>query len=278
MEQNLKRVLIHNNTKPLTLEVKERLLRLLDIHGTQVVNNKPDVVIVIGGDGTMLNAIRKHRHLKVPFVGIDTGTLGFLNTILPDHLEKIYEVLDSKKFTVTRYPSISVKMKALSGEVYTDYAFNEVIIKHYEPKLMEAKIFFNGKPFNYFTGDGFVLSTPLGATGYAIWAGGSVIHSNLKVYQITPLAPNDNSVNRPMSSSMILPPETQTTISVVNSRKRKVIVACDGVRISNEFIKEIHMHLEDKEQVEVIRSDDFDYFHLFKRKIIDKDIRRKLGD
>ncbi|MDO4800155.1 MAG: NAD(+)/NADH kinase [Bacillota bacterium] len=272
------RILIHSNTRPFTLEVKERLISMLERRGKKIVTHEPDIVVVIGGDGTVLSAIRRYRYLKVPFVGIDTGTLGFLNTILPDKLEKIFDVLDTKNYRIGKYPSISVRMTTLSGEVYKDYAFNEVIIKHLEPKLMEAKVYFNNRGFNYFTGDGFIVSTPLGATGYAIWAGGAVMHSDLNVFQITPIMANDNSVNRPMKSSMILPHDTKLDISVINAHKRKVIVACDGNRVSNEFIQDIHMQLEEDMQVDVIRSDEFDYFDLFKRKIIDKNVRRKVMD
>lgn len=272
----MNKILIHSNSKKVSLSVKAMLTEMLVKHGKKIVFDNPDVIFVIGGDGTMLSAIRRYKALRIPFVGIDTGTLGFLTTIMPDNLGKIFEVLDQKKYRTMTYPLLSVSTKTLSGEVYTDYAFNEIIIKHVEPKLMEAKVYFNSRPFNYFTGDGFIVSTPMGATGYAIWAGGAVMHSDLPVYQVTPITPNDNSVNRPMNTSMILPKETTMDIKVVNAYKRKVIVACDGNKLSNEYIEDIHIKIADDLDIHVIRSDDFDYFDLYKRKIIDKNIRRIL--
>jgi NAD+ kinase len=272
----MNRILIHSNSKTTSVQVKTQLIALLEKNGKKIVRDNPDVIVVIGGDGTMLSAIRRYKELEIPFVGIDTGTLGFLTTIMPDRLDKIFDVLDSKNYRTMNYPLLMVNTKTLSGDVYTDYAFNEIIIKHVEPKLMEAKVYFNGRAFNYFTGDGFIVSTPIGATGYAIWAGGAVMHADLPVYQITPLTPNDNSVNRPMSSAMILPQETFIDIKVVNAHKRKVIVACDGIKLSNEYIEDIHIKVAENVQIHVIRSDEFDYFDLFKRKIIDKNIRRVL--
>ena len=102
------------------------------------------------------------------------------------------------------------------------------------------------------------------------------MHSDLPVYQITPITPNDNSVNRPMSSTMILPNDTYIDIKVVHAHKRKVIVACDGSKLSNEYIEDIHIKVADDVKIQVIKSDEFDYFDLFKRKIIDKNIRRIL--
>ncbi len=272
----MKRILIHHNSKRDSITVKQQMIELLEAQNRELVLENPDVIVVIGGDGTMLSAIRKYRDLKVPFVGIDTGTLGFLTTIMPDHLEKIFDVLDRKDYRIVTYPLLMVNTKTLSGEVYTDYAFNEILIKHVEPKLMEAKVYLNNTPFNYFTGDGLIISTPIGATGYAIWAGGAVIHSDIPVYQITPMTPNDNSVNRPMKSTMIVPDDTYVDIKIVKAHKRKVIVACDGNKLSNEYIEEIHVKVTPDFDIKVIRSDEFDYFDLFRRKIIDKNIRRVL--
>ena len=272
----MNKVLIHHNTKSDSKKKKKELIDLLESRGKAIVAVDPDVIIVVGGDGTMLSAIRKYKHLRIPFVGIDTGTLGFLTTIMPDNLEKIFDVLDKKNYRVMSYPLLMVNTKTLSGDVYTEFAFNEITIKHVEPKLMEAKVYLNAKPFNYYTGDGLIISTPMGATGYAIWAGGAVVHSDIPVYQITPLTPNDNSVNRPMSSTMIVPINTILDVNIIKAHKRKVIVACDGIKLSNEYIEDIHIKVADDMTIDVIRSDEFDYFDLFKRKIIDKNIRRVL--
>ncbi len=294
----MNRLLIYSNSNSYSGRVRKRLTELLSGRGKSVCSigegacrNKaeaddgaasefaePDAIIVIGGDGTMLSAIRACRHFGKPFVGVDTGTLGFLNTIMPEHLEGIFDVLDTKKYTVVRYPVIAVKMTTINGAELSDYAFNEVIIRHYEPRLLHSKVYLNGSPFNYFTGDGFVISTPIGATGYAIWTGGAVVHTDLPAYQITPLAPNDNAVNRPMSASVILPASTKINIDVLSADRRKVAVSVDGMHSTDEYVEKVEMTLDLNDPVEIIRTENFDYFDLYRRKIIDKDIRRKLGN
>lgn len=274
------KVLVYSNSNSYSGKVRRELESLLKRKNKVLTDSKgfdAEMIIVIGGDGTMLNAIRAHRHLGVPFVGIDTGTLGFLNTIMPEELSKILDIMDFGKFRVEKYPTIAVKMTTTNGEVIEDYAFNEVIIRHFEPRLLHSKVYFNGSPFNYFTGDGFVISTPIGATGYAIWTGGSVVHTDLSAYQITPLAPNDNSVNRPMSASIIIPAATKIDIEIMAARKRKVAVAADGNHSTDKYVEKVEITLDFDRPVEIIRSDNFDYFDLYRRKIIDKDIRRKLG-
>ncbi len=274
----LNKVLVYTNNSRKSLKVKESLLKELEKHNKEVVTQKPEAVIVIGGDGTMLSAIRRYRKLGIPFIGIDTGTLGFLNTVMPEKLDHIFDILDFENYSVERYPTISLDMVTSTGKTINDYAFNEVILRQNDFRLLQIKVYINGRPFNYFTGDGFVISTPIGCTGYAIWVDAAVIHSDVKAFQITPLAPNDNSVNRPMSTSMIVPSETEVRMEIVGNAKRKVAVIVDGVRSTGDFVKSVTMKLDYENAVEIIRADDFDYFDLYKRKIIDKNIRRKLGD
>lgn len=284
------KVLLFSNSNTYSGKVRKELERLLRDHAIAFVAERRHgdeneeslsevrVVVVIGGDGTMLSAIRKYRVLGVPFVGIDTGTLGFLNTIMPEECGKIIDVLNHHKYRIEKYPTIAVEMTTTDGKKRSDYAFNEVIVRHYEPRLLHSKVYLNGSPFNYFTGDGLVVSTPIGATGYAIWTGGSVVHTDLPAYQITPLAPNDNSVNRPLSSSVIIPATTKIAVEVMAAEKRKVAVAVDGKHSTDDYVERIDLTLDMENPVEIIRSDNFDYFDLFRRKIIDKNIRRKLGD
>lgn len=271
----MKRILLYANNKRSSVEAKEKLAKLLKDNQYEVVTDRPDLIVVIGGDGTMLSAIRKYRLRKVPFIGVNTGSLGFLPSIPPNNLELILEILEKKNYKIQSYPLLEVKCKTVNGVEIDSYAFNEILIKHLEPRLMEAKIYIDKKPFNYFTGDGFIVSTPIGATGYAIWAGGVATHSELPVYQLTPLNANDNSINRPLKSSLIMPIETVLDFQIIKAKYRAVIVACDGRKLSDDFISEIHIQAAHKE-VQILRWGDYDYFELYRNKIIDKNINNRV--
>ncbi len=271
----MKRVMIHHNYKPETLKAKKVLIRLLKQNHFHLVDQRPELIIVIGGDGTMLSAVRSHRQKHVPFIGVNTGSLGFLPTVGPNQLEELVDVLNQKKYTIQKYPLLKVKCTTVTGTIVENYAFNEILLKHVEPRLMEAKLYINQKPFNYFTGDGLIISTPIGATGYAIWAGGVSTHSELPVFQITPLNPNDNSINRPLKHSMVVPLDTHLNLQVVKARSRAVIVACDGIKVSNDYIQELDVNVAE-DSIKILRIGDFDYFEFYKHKIIDKNISRSL--
>lgn len=273
----MKRILIHHNYKKDSMAVKKKLLELMAQRGFLSVDENPEVIIAIGGDGTMLSAVRDHRAKKVPFIGINTGSLGFLPNVRPDNIIGLLDGLEKRTYNVQSYPLLKVTCKTVMGEEVESYAFNEILIKHLEPRLMEAKIFINGKAFNYFTGDGFIISTPLGATGYAIWAGGVATHSELPVYQLTPLNPNDNSINRPLKTSMVVPLETEIDFQVIKASSREVIVACDGCKVSNDYISELHIRAS-KREIRFIRLGEYDYFEFYKAKIIDKNISRSVNN
>ncbi len=269
----MKRVLLHTNVVKNTIDVKGKLIRKLLKSNMDIVEENPDIIVVIGGDGTMLTAIREYNSLNIPFVGINTGTLGFLPGYTLDELDLFIEDIKDEKFEIQSYPLIKVRVKTIRESYIERYAFNEVIIKHLEPRLMEARVYFNDEEFNYYTGDGFIVSTPIGATGYAIWAGGAAMHSDLQVLEVTPLSPNDNRVNRPLMTSMIMPVQTKIDINVIKAESRQVIVACDGIRISNDYISEIEITAADK-AVKIIRDRNYSYYNHFREKIIDKNIIR----
>lgn len=271
----MRRVFIHHNKSRVSIRVKDRLIEALKTNGFYPTKQRPDVIIVVGGDGTMLSAIRSHGSKGIPFIGINTGTLGFLPSLLPKDIDLLMDILKQEVLNVHEYPLLEVKSRTIHNKEMNNIAFNEIVIKHQQPKLMEALVYFNGKPFNYFTGDGFIISTPVGATGYAIWAGGVATHSDLPVFQITPMHPNDNRINRPMKSSMIIPNDTLLDFKVIKANQRAVIVACDGRKVTDDFISEIHIKISDL-TVKILRLEDYDYFELYRKKIIDKNIYRYL--
>lgn len=271
----IKRIYIHHNNNKISIKTKERLIELLKENGFQTVKTNPDLIIVVGGDGTMLSAIRAYATKRIPFIGVNTGTLGFLPSILPDEVDSIIDILKKDEYQIHKYPLLEVESTTVHGAKFVNYAFNEIVIKHLEPKLMEALVYIDDNPFNYFTGDGFIVSTPVGATGYAIWAGGVAAHSDLEVYQMTPLNPNDNRINRPLKTSIMLPFDSRIKYKIIKADRRAVIVACDGIKVTDDFVSELSIRVS-KLQVKILRRPDYDYFDLFRQKIIDKHIHRQI--
>ena len=148
-------------------------------------------------------------------------------------------------------------------------------MKLHQPRLLEILIYLNGKPFNYYTGDGLIVSTPIGTTGYAIWTGGAAIESTLEAYQITPIHPNDNRINRPLKHSLIMPLSTKIELKVVRPQYRSVLAAVDGIYMTEEYLTDLTIRISDR-PVSILRAHDTTYFDLFRNKIVDKNIYRYL--
>ena len=272
-----KRIFIFHNRVKKSIIVKNQVMALLRREGFILTKVNPDLILVIGGDGTMLSAIRTMEEKNLPFLGVNTGNLGFLPGLLPDEIHLLPEILKGRQHFMDEFPLLEVVSTTITGQRVTNYVFNEAVLKHYHPKMLEALIYIDGKPFNYFTGDGLIFSTPIGTTGYAIWAGGSALHWDLPCYQITPLQPNDNRINRPLKNSLVVPAGSRVHLKVVKAKYRSASVACDGLMASKEYIEELSITMSSK-KVRIMRARKQSYFELYRNKIIDKHIFRYLEE
>ncbi|XID95828.1 NAD kinase [Paenibacillaceae bacterium WGS1546] len=165
----------------------------------------PRVVVSIGGDGTMLQAFHRYKNQlgSVAFLGIHTGHLGFYADWQKDELEGLLDMMSSGQPTHIQYPLLNVVIEKNEGE--SEYlVLNEFTLKSAEGTLVSA-IHINDEPFEMFRGDGIVISTPTGSTGYNKSLGGAVIHPSLEALQIAEIASINNRVYRTLGSSVILP-------------------------------------------------------------------------
>lgn len=205
---------IHSNDLENSQQVKHNLLSCLDDTFT-IDQQAPDVVISIGGDGTMLSAFHKYAHLldTVCFVALHTGHLGFYTDFVSHQIEELLSFL--KKFDTTRsvtYPLLEIKYNQTSGKVKT-LALNEMTIKTVSGTLV-CEVYINGILFEVFRGDGICLSTPTGSTGISKSLGGAVVHPQVNAMQLTEIAPLSNRVYRTIGSSLILPEKDTVTLKI----------------------------------------------------------------
>jgi NAD+ kinase len=165
----------------------------------------PDIVFSIGGDGTLLQAFHRFKNQleQVAFIGIHTGHLGFYADWKKDELSELLDLMVSSQPRKVQYPLLHVQITTAEG--CTDFlALNEFTLKSADGTLVAA-LQINDEPFEMFRGDGIVISTPSGSTGYNKSLGGAVIHPSLEALQIAEMASINNRVYRTLGSSVILP-------------------------------------------------------------------------
>ena len=150
---------------------------------------KVDIVVVFGGDGTLLNAARKYLNYDIPILGINMGNVGFLTDISTDNFEKtIKEVLDGN-YKIEERNLVSAKF----GKNHL-YGLNEVVIHSGAyAQLMRYRLNVNDRVVYEQRSDGLIIATPTGSTAYALSAGGPIIHPSLDVWTILPMLPQSLS-------------------------------------------------------------------------------------
>ena len=165
---------------------KNQNLTILD-HEEYV--KKVDIVIVFGGDGTLLNAARKYLNYEIPILGINMGNVGFLTDISTENFEKtIKEVLEGS-YKIEERNLVSTKF----GNNHL-YGLNEVVIHSGAyAQLMRYRLNVNDKVVYEQRSDGLIIATPTGSTAYALSAGGPIIHPSLDVWTILPMLPQSLS-------------------------------------------------------------------------------------
>ena len=167
----------------------------------------PEIVISVGGDGTLLSAFHRYQHLldQVSFVGVHTGHLGFYADWMPHEIEKlVIAIARSAPYRIVEYPLLEVVINYSHNKSERYLALNEATIKSVEGTFV-IDVEIKEEFFERFRGDGLCISTPSGSTAYNKALGGAIIHPSLAAIQIADMASINNRVFRTIGSPLILP-------------------------------------------------------------------------
>ena len=150
-----------------------------------------DCILVLGGDGTLLQAARDTINRKIPLLGINLGTLGFLAEIeksgIPDALDSL--LLDN--YTIEPRMVLEGSVYRNGRETVKDIALNDIVVNRSGAlRVIDYEIQVNGEPLNRYSADGMIVSTPTGSTGYSLSAGGPIISPMASMIVVTPICPH----------------------------------------------------------------------------------------
>ena len=182
-----------------------------------------DMVIVLGGDGTLLSVARAVGNDKVPILGINMGGLGFLTEVtLPEMFPLLKEILDGN-YSIRKRMLLTTTVNRRDGVRKTFQALNDVVInKGALARIINIKAAINGEYLTTYRADGLIISTPVGSTGYSLSAGGPIVCPGINGIIITPIC-SHTLTNRP-----ILIRENDTATLTLLSKEDEVIVTVDG--------------------------------------------------
>lgn len=256
------KVAIVANDRIETKAVEKNIEKLLAMKKIEIDDENPDVVITIGGDGTLISAFHKYINIidKVRFIGIHTGHLGFYTDWRNFEIEKMVDNLSKKEPSSASYPLLELVITTRSGEKKKLLALNEATIKRVS-KTLRADVFIRDQFFESFKGDGLCVSTPTGSTAYSKSLGGAVIHPRLKALQMTEIASINNRVFRTLSSPIVIAPDEWITIKPEVGDDDHYVVTYDGIRFNHKHIKKIEYRISQH----VIRFDKYQHTHFWNR-------------
>ena len=224
--------------------------------------DNPDIVISIGGDGTLLQAFHHYTHRlgETAFVGVHTGHLGFYADWLPHEVEKLIIEINNSEFQVIEYPLLELIVRYNDNGYETRYlALNEATMKTENGSTLVVDVNIRGKHFERFRGDGLCISTPSGSTAYNKALGGALIHPSLEAMQIAEIASINNRVFRTVGSPLVLPKHHTCLITPVNHDTIRTTI--DHVSIKHKNVNAIQYRVAN----EKVRFARFRPFPFWKR-------------
>ncbi|WP_114556156.1 NAD kinase [Bacillus sp. K6W] len=231
---------------------------LLDF-GFIMDEKEPDIVISVGGDGTLLYAFHRYynRLDETAFVGVHTGHLGFYADWLPTEVEKLVIAIAKTPFQVVEYPLLEVIIRYVNGSKESQYlAMNEATVKSAEGTLV-TKVEIRGEYFETFRGDGLCISTPSGSTAYNKALGGAIIHPSIEAIQIAEMASINNRVFRTVGSPLVLPKHHTCVLKPAAGMNLQITV--DHLTMVHQDVKSIQYRVAN-EKVRFVRFRPFPFW------------------
>jgi len=188
---------------------------------TTDLNPTEDILIVIGGDGSLLSASHMAIVADLPVTGISRGRLGFLTDISPQQLEaQLGEVLQGH-YTEERRFLLKVRMES---SLYEKIALNDIVLSRgNETHLIEFDVTVDQQFVSHYRADGLILATPTGSTAYALSAGGPIMHPLLNAIVMVPMFPHSLS-NRPL----VISGDAKVCVNISTENEQELQISCDG--------------------------------------------------
>jgi NAD+ kinase len=198
------------------------------------LNSSFDMLISIGGDGTILRAATLVRDSGVPILGINAGRLGFLATVQKDNIAEFMQFIIDKKYSVSKRTLLSLTCSP-DNEAIQDinFAMNEISVSRKDTtSMITIETYLNNEYLNSYWADGLIIATPTGSTGYSMSCGGPIFTPSVRSFVITPIAPHNLNA-RPL----VVPDETEIRLKV-SGRDDHYLVSLDSriISVKNETI------------------------------------------
>ena len=201
----------------------------LQYHALSDIGTDCSLVVVIGGDGTILAVVRALRGLSVPLLGINLGTKGFMTALEPEDSGYVLKAVRGE-MTISRRMMLDVELRRNGEVICADHALNDAVIHGYGD-CIQLTASCNGSVMTSFSGDGIILATPTGSTGYSMSAGGPIVEPDAANIILSPIC-----AHRMISRSFVLDPQRTVVIRTEKLHGRRAYLSVDGTTVAADLL------------------------------------------
>jgi NAD+ kinase len=201
-----------------------------------------DILIVLGGDGTLLSATRALKGRKVPILAVNLGGLGFLTSVTREELYPVLETVLAGAHKISERMMLIAKTVREGQKIEQQVALNDAVInKTALARMLDFDVYVDGAQVGRYRADGLIVATPTGSTAYSLAAGGPIVHPHLDAFVITPICPH-MLTNRPL----VIPDTAHVEVDIA-AAEEPVYLTLDG---------QIGFQLQSRDRVKIERSAD----------------------
>lgn len=254
-------VVMHTSLRTeLQAALGEEMCENIEFSDDDILFTKPDVMIVLGGDGTILKAARHCAVSGIPLLGINLGRIGYMAELELDELHMLSR-LGSGEYKVERRMMLEAD---IGGERL--FALNEAVVGGASIfRIVEIELYCDEKPVNCYRADGLIASTPTGSTAYSMSAGGAVVDPRMDAMLITPIC--SHSLN---ATPLVFSAESELRMKNVTSREEKLYINVDGCETRTLSLGESVTIRRSPETVSFIRLKDGGFYEVLRHKMADR--------
>jgi len=222
-----------------------------------------DLIIAVGGDGTILHAANLAQHHDVPLLGINRGKLGFLADILPNEIQDAIKAVLMGDYTEESRMMLEAKIVKEKTITHVNLALNDVVIQRSDTgRMLDFNTSIASQYINSYSGDGLIIATPTGSTAYSLSCGGPIIEPNLDSYVMVPICPHTLSV-RPL----VLPANKDIEIHLIGKIDSKADVTIDGRKLCEIVPNDTINIKKAPKKTLLIHPPGYDYFEVLRSKL-----------
>jgi len=221
-----------------------------------------DLLVVVGGDGSLLITARRVAKFQIPIIGVNLGRLGFLTEINEDDAFEELETILSKPLCISKRMMLRVNLfregnKILEADVLNDVVVNKAILA----RIVDVSVYVGDRYITTYNGDGIIVSTPNGSTAYALSAGGPIVYPMMEVFVLVPICPH-TLTDRPI----ILPTLEPITIKMV-SKEKDAWLTLDGQEGTQIFYGDEIVVKQSPYYAHIVRTPYKNYFDILREKL-----------